>query len=228
MKKIGIICPLERELRPYINEITDVKITDYAKLKIYSGLIGKTEIVILCCGMCKVNAAIATQILIDKFNVDSIIVSGTAGGIDPTLKIGDTVISTQVAYHDVSDEVLTKFHPWLKENYFVADTRILDLFQEFCNEKEHVQHVFFGKIVTGEYFVDSEGRNEIIEKFNPLCVDMETASVAHVCYVQQIPFIAVRSISDTENHSGIEVFEQNCERAAINSFNIIFGIISSL
>jgi len=226
--KIGIIGPTENEIIPFIKEISNKKVETVAMLTFYSGIYENIDVVALYCGVCKVNAAIATQILIDKFNVTHVIVTGVAGGIDNILSIGDTVISTEVAYHDVDQGILTEYHPWMKSIYFKADNRLIDLCRAVINKNKFTQKVFFGKIVTGEVFISDSGRTEIISKYNPLCVDMETASIAHVCYANDIPFIAIRSITDTEEECGIEVFENNSISASNNSIDIVKKILGSL
>ena len=226
--RIGIIGPSEDEIIPFIEQMEVKKVESIAMLKFYSGKFNNIEVVALYCGVCKVNAAIATQILIDKFNVTNIIVTGVAGGIDNRLRIGDTVISTEVAYHDVDDEILTEYHPWMESNFFKCDNNLLTLSRKVMAENTFPQKVYFGKIVTGEVFISENGRKEIIEKLDPLCVDMETASVAHVCYANNIPFIAIRSITDTESECGIENFETNCESAANNSIYILGKLLRSI
>lgn len=194
-------------------------------LTFYTGFYKNVEIVALYCGVCKVNAAIAGQILIDKFDVTKIIIIGVAGAISKDLCIGDTVISTEVTYHDVSDNILTEYHPWMESVYFKADNNLIGLCEKFIDTNSFSQKIFFGRIVTGEAFITDNGRKQIIDRFNPLCVDMETASIAHVCYVNNISFLAIRSISDTEEESGIEAFEKNCVSASENSINILKEIL---
>lgn len=92
--KNGIVCAGDKELEPFLPVIENCKITEKAMLKFYEGTINGIEVVALFSGVCKVNAAIATQILIDNFKVNIIINSGVAGGIDSNLNIFDTVIST--------------------------------------------------------------------------------------------------------------------------------------
>ncbi|MED2711338.1 5'-methylthioadenosine/S-adenosylhomocysteine nucleosidase, partial [Bacillus toyonensis] len=111
--------------------------------------------------------------------------------IDKVLKIGDTVISTEIAYHDVDEGILTEYHPWMESVYFKTDSKLLELSRAVIENNQFTQNVYFGKIVTGEAFISESGRTEIISTYNPLCVDMETASIAHVCYANTIPFIAV-------------------------------------
>ncbi|MGN9162818.1 5'-methylthioadenosine/adenosylhomocysteine nucleosidase [Clostridium sulfidigenes] len=223
--KIGVIGPTENEIMPFIEEISNKKVESVAMLTFYSGIYKNSDVVALYCGVCKVNAAIATQILIDKFNVTHIIVTGVAGGIDNILNIGDTVISTEIAYHDVDKGILTEYHPWMESIYFKADSKLIELCREMIDKNTFTQKIFFGRIVTGEAFISDNGRTEIISKYHPLCVDMETASIAHVCYVNNIPFIAIRSITDTEDQCGVEVFEKNCVSASNNSINMVKKIL---
>jgi len=223
--KIGVIGPTENEIMPFIEEISNKKVENVAMLTFYSGMYKNSNVVALYCGVCKVNAAIATQILIDKFNVTHIIVTGVAGGIDNILNIGDTVISTEITYHDVDEGILTEYHPWMESIYFKADSKLVKLCRAVIDKNTFTQKIFFGRIVTGEAFISDNGRTEIISKYHPLCVDMETASIAHVCYVNNVPFIAIRSITDTEDQCGVEVFEKNCVSASNNSINMVKKIL---
>lgn len=112
--------------------------------------------------------------------------------------------------------------------YFKTDSKLLELSRAVIENNQFTQNVYFGKIVTGEAFISESGRTEIISTYNPLCVDMETASIAHVCYANTIPFIAVRSITDTEEASGIEVFEDNCVSASHHSIHFVKKLLESL
>ncbi len=221
MNKIGVICAVEKELQPYLDVLENGVTKENALITFHEGLIAKTKAVVLVCGVCKVNAAIATQIMIDKFGIDCIIVSGTAGGLDRRLIIGDTVISTEVAYHDVAEGILTEYHPWMPDVYFYADKGLLSLCKSIISDAKLPQTVYFGKVVTGESFIDQDGRDIINQKYMPLCVDMETAAIAHVCYANKVPFIAVRSISDNEENSGEDNFARYCDLASKNSFKVV-------
>jgi adenosylhomocysteine nucleosidase len=107
MIKLGILGPSEREIMPFIEKISDVDICEHAMLKFYSGIYKGVDVVSAFCGVCKVNAAIATQILISEFKVTHIVLAGVAGALNDQLKIGDIVISSEVAYHDVASGILT-------------------------------------------------------------------------------------------------------------------------
>ena len=192
--RVGIICAGDREVAPFIPIVDECRIIEKAMLKFYEGKINGVETVALFSGVCKVNAAIATQILIDSFKVDAIINAGTAGGMNPKLSLFDTVISTEVAYHDVSPNILTEFHPWMGTAYFQADNRLVELSKVAVERLQEKYKVFWGRMVTGETFIVDEGRQAINDTYSPLTVDMETASIAHVCYVNRIPFISVNSV----------------------------------
>ncbi len=226
--RVGIICAGDREVAPFLPIICECKTTEKAMLKFYEGTISDVEVVVLFSGVCKVNAAIATQILIDTYHANTIINAGVAGGMNERLEIFDTVISTEVAYHDVAPNILTEFHPWLETVFFKADQGLLSVAKKAVDKLEQNYKVFWGRMVTGEAFIADEGREKINEQFEPLTVDMETASIAHVCYVNNIPFISVRSITDTASHSGIGHFEENCEKAAGIAKDITVALLTEL
>jgi adenosylhomocysteine nucleosidase len=223
--KIGIIGPCEEEIQPFIESINCVAIEKYAKLCFHIGKYSGISIVALFCGVCKVNAAIAAQILIDKFDITHMIVTGVAGAIDERLKIYDTVISSEVAYHDVAEAILTQYHPWMESVYFKADGELVD---GIIRANAGDPSVLTGKMVTGEAFIAQDGRDQIIKNYSPQCVDMETASVAHVCYANAIPFVAVRSMSDTPDESGNEAFEKYFKTAAEKSINVLKKYLDSI
>ena len=226
MKHIGILCAGDTELAPFLEHMKGQQITEKAMLKLHTGTINHVNVSAVYSGVCKVNAAIAAQLLIDMFHVDLIINAGTAGGMKEGVQLFDTVISERVIYHDVADDILTDFHPWLKSNYFLADQELCAIARAYSRTSKHP--VLFGTMVTGEQFIEDEKREEINQKFDPLSTDMETAGVAHVCYVNRIPFLAVRTITDTVTHQGIETFDQNCEAASEISAEIVLGILGQL
>ena len=226
MKHIGILCAGDTELAPFLEHMKGQQITEKAMLKFHTGTINHVNVSAVYSGVCKVNAAIAAQLLIDMFHVDLIINAGTAGGMKEGVQLFDTVISERVIYHDVADDILTDFHPWLKSNYFLADQELCAIARAYSRTSKHP--VLFGTMVTGEQFIEDEKREEINQKFDPLSTDMETAGVAHVCYVNRIPFLAVRTITDTVTHQGIETFDQNGEAASEISAEIVLGILGQL
>ena len=160
--------------------------------------------------------------------MDIIINSGTAGGIQLDLERFDTVISTEVCYHDVAPDILTEFHPWMKSVFFAADPKLIRLSKAAVAAIQPAGKVFWGRMATGESFITDEGRQTIWDKFAPLTVDMETAGIAHVCYVYGIPFISIRSVTDTAKHSGIENFDQNCAKASAIAKDITVALLAEI
>ncbi|PWL45143.1 MAG: phosphoglycerate transporter [Clostridiales bacterium] len=225
MKKVGIICAADDELAPFLPHIDNCTISEKAMLKFYQGQVKGVPVVALYSGVCKVNAAIAAQILIDSYHVEIVVNAGVAGGIDPKIQLFDTVVSTRAVYHDVEEDILTGFHPWMSSVYFAADEDLLNIAKRVCRNRRHVH---FGGMATGEQFIQDDLRESINEKFSPLSVDMETASIAHVCYVNEVPFIAIRSITDTADHAGVENFEKNCKEASMISKEVVLDFLDEL
>lgn len=226
--RVGIICASDSELEPFLPIIDECKITEKAMLKFYEGKINGIAVVALYSGVCKVNAAIAAQILIDTYGIDIMINAGTAGGMNPDLEIFDSVISTEVAYHDVAPDILTEFHPWLESVYFKSDQELINLTHKAIGKIDTEGKAYWGRMVTGEAFIADEGRQKINEQFAPLTVDMETASIAHVCYVNSIPFISIRCITDTATHSGTGHFEENCKKASVIAKDITVALLKEI
>lgn len=225
MKKIGILCAGDTELAAFLPYVKETEVIEKAMLVFHCGNIDRVGVVLLYSGVCKVNAAIAAQLLIDCFAVDCIINAGTAGGIQEQVQLFDTVISERIAYHDVADDILTEFHPWMDSVYFYADENLLQSAKAYSNTTKRV--ILFGTMVSGEQFVTEENREQILTGFTPLCTDMETAAVAHVCYVNKLPFLAIRTITDTAEHKGIGEFEKNCAAASAISAEIVCALLPS-
>lgn len=225
MVKLGIVGPSESEIMPFICKLSNVNVSEYAMLRFYSGIYEGVSVVSLYSGVCKVNAAIATQLLITKFNVTHVILTGVAGALDSNLNIGDIIISREIAYHDVEPEILTDYHPWMKSNYFMSDSELLKMCESIADSSLKFGNNYFGKIITGESFITQHEREDLIRKFDPLCVDMESASVAHTCFVNSVPFIVVRSITDKADENGSSSFESYIDVASMNALNFVEELI---
>jgi len=221
--KIGIICALDTELQPFIPHMANCRQTAKAKLTFFEGTIDKTQVAAVVCGVGKTNAALATQILIDTYGAQGVINSGTAGGMNPALNLFDIVISTEAIHHDVEGGVLNRFLPWLTSAAMSSDAEFLQIAKDVASSYEGVVHT--GVMVTGDKFIVEEGRAEIIAQFAPLTVDMETASIAQVCHVNDVPYISVRTITDTANDSGVDNFAKNCPAASEISKEFILKML---
>ena len=205
--KIGLLCAMKSEfdqLTPYLH-IT--KVTDIARTTVLEGDIDGLAVVIAATGICKVNAAITAQLLIDKFDVTHILMVGVAGGMDPRLGVHALAFSERLAQHDVNWQWL-RHRPAPAEGYFPGDPMLLGVCKKLAEEGKFLYPAFFGTMVSGEQFIAEEGRQEIIDAWHPLCVDMESAAAAHACMANDIPFLAIRAISDTAE-TGAQGFEDN-------------------
>lgn len=158
--------------------------------------------------------------------VEAIINAGTAGGIDPSISIFDTVISTETAYHDVAEDILTEFHPWMDSIWFPGDPFLLSLATQAAQDSG--RPVRFGRMVTGEAFLSGPGTEAVRSAFHPLCADMESAAVAHVCHANGIPFLSIRTITDSADRSAAACFEENCRRASEIAAQVTHALLKRL
>lgn len=221
----GIIGPSEEEIYPFVELMEAKAATSYAMLNFYEGTYNNVPVVTVFSGVCKVNAAIATQILISKFNVSHLIHIGVAGALKGDLSVGDIIIPDAIAYHDVLPEIITECHPWMKDEYFRPDRGMLTACLNVMNSKYSAKRWFSGKAITGEAFIHDDQRSKLVSKYDPYCVDMESAAVAHACYVNKIPFIVIRSISDNADDRGSEDFEKNVESSSLNTIEVVKDFI---
>ena len=226
--KIGIIGPVDLELQPFLEKMRVYKKTTRSMLTFYEGTYADKEVIAVRCGVCKVNAAVAAQILIDNFGADRIFVTGTAGGVYRSLKIGDTVIVSRSCYRDVAPKILMEYHPNMSSVDMPCDPAIIDKIRILDIKGKFKQKLHYGRIATGESFVEGEEWEVVEERYDALCVDMETAGVAQVCYVNSIPYNAIRSITDCREENGEGAFMANLPMAAANSVDVLCALLESL
>ncbi|MFC4805544.1 5'-methylthioadenosine/adenosylhomocysteine nucleosidase [Filifactor villosus] len=219
--KIGMIGAMPEEILPLIERLGLKPYEKISMVQLYRGKVGKIEIFACTSGICKTNMAISTQVLIRESGCEQIILIGVSGALNPRLDIGDIVVAEALVHHDVSDEILTKFHPYMKESWIYADRRITEDVIESIQEEVKTYGVLRGRVATGEFFVHDERREEIVQNFNADCVDMESAAFAQVCYLNEIPFAVIRSMSDKANEDSHRSFKENYRMAALNSMDLI-------
>ena len=201
MEKYGIIGAMESEVKELGGNLQNKETVEYSGLTFLCGFLGGKNVVIVKSGIGKVNAALCAQALILKFNVTAIINTGIAGALRSGLKIFDFVISSAAVYHDFDT---TAFGykvgqvPGMVEQ-FTADKALgelaLNAFEKTEFAKEH--KAVIGLIASGDQFIsDSKQKKNIKANFDPSCVEMEGAAIAHTCYLNKIPFVIVRCMSD--------------------------------
>lgn len=198
----------------------------------YKGKLNNKDIVLVECGIGKVNAAICSTLLIQEFNIDKVLFTGVAGGINPDINIGDIVISTDLVEHDFNATAFGYDYgviPRMANSKFKSDEKLVGVAKKVAEEKFGKERVWVGTILSGDEFVASlEKIKWLRETFNGECVEMEGASVAHVCQVLGKPFVIIRSISDKANHEANMNFDEFVKLAAQNSKLIIEGILEIL
>ena len=214
-QKIGILCACERELRPYLADIQNTIVTEYAMRKFYSGRINGLDVVAVYSGCGKINAAITAQQLIDKFEVGSIIFSGIAGGLTDNINIFDTIVCTSSEFRDTNNEIYSDF-PIMESPVFYADQGLLGIARRVAERAD--RNIHFGLTTTGDIFTKNISPDA-------LCIDMETAAAAHTCYMCNVPFIAIRSISDNDTDKGQEAINRNFDNAAWRSYCFVKEMI---
>ncbi|ONI47362.1 5'-methylthioadenosine/S-adenosylhomocysteine nucleosidase, partial [Candidatus Epulonipiscioides saccharophilum] len=189
-------------------------------------------IVLVKSGIGKVNAAICAQILIDIFNVDCIINSGVAGALHPDLEIGDVVISSDTVQHDMDTSAFGDPRgtiPRMSNSYFEADKKLVDIAREASKKLLAENKVYVGRVASGDQFISSiEQKTDIYQTFKAYCAEMEGAAIAHTCYLNQVPFVILRAISDKADGSAEVNFVSFTNLAAKNATMIVSEIIKHL
>jgi len=223
-----IICAIKNEANPFLTALGNVKEEKCASLKLHHGTINGVEVSVVRCGVGLKKAAAATQTLINSYTISRVVMSGTAGGVDERLKIGDTIVSEEILYHESNIKLPQNASSFDANIPFKADERLLLNAKKVIENNPFTQAVYFGRITSGSKFLSGKGFKEVAEKHHPMCVDMETAAVAHVCAINKIPFIAIRSITDTPEKSGLLNFYKNVVQASKNSYAVVVKLLQEL
>lgn len=225
MNKIGIIVAMEEKLEAVLNIMNNIEQKEIYGISVQIGKIEQKEIAVVKSGVGKVNAARVTQILIDKLNVKSIINLGSAGALSPLLNIGDIVIGEKLIQHDFDITAFDHDKGYITGvgDYIYSDIELIEKFKKAANNlKEKDYKIKTGIIATGDIFcTDIEMKNKIYSKFDADCVEMEGAAIAQVCYLDNIPFIVIRSISDSPNGNNEIDFDKFVELASKRCANIL-------
>ena len=220
-KCIGILVAEHEELSAIKEIMNDIEEINIFNLNIYKGTISNKTYILVKAGVGKVNAARTTQILIDKFDINYIINLGSAGGLNDKLKIGDIVIGEKLVQHDFDVTAFGREKGFIPETgmYFESDSKLLTSFE---NIHLHDVKIIKGIIASGDIFCTSkEFKKSIKQEFNADCVEMEGAAVAQVCYLNNIPFIVLRSISDIPNGNNHIDFNEYLKLASKNCARIL-------
>ena len=220
---LGIIGAMEGEVSKLKEQMEDAVKKKKASMEFYKGTIKGKEVVVVRSGIGKVNAAVCAQILIDDFHVSAIVNTGIAGSLKNEINIGDIVLSTDAVQHDVNAGSFGYPKgqiPGLDVLAFQADENLIEKAYAICEKVNPDISVFRGRVVTGDQFISQrEIKNNIANTFDGMCTEMEGAAIAQVAYLNHIPFLIVRAISDKADDSAdmdYEIFEAQAIKHSVN------------
>ena len=226
MKYVGIITAMDEELEA-VKKIMDEEseIQSINGVDIVVGKIQNVYCLLTKSGAGKVNAARTTQILIDKYDISYIINVGVAGAINYKLQIGDIVIGKKVVQHDFDITAFGHSKGYIPGvgNEILCDSGLVSKFEKITeNVEEKVYNVISGTIATGDIFVTEVAmKDKIASKFKADCVEMEGAAIAQICELDGIPFIIIRSISDSPNGKNATDYNQYIKLASKRRANLL-------
>lgn len=225
MKKIGIVAAMQEEFEEIENKMKDIEAKRIRNLRFLIGKIGDNECVLVQSGVGKIHAARTTQVMIDNFELESIINVGVAGSINDNLNIGDIVIGKYVVQHDFDITAFGHSKGYIPGigNNIICDGEMLSKFNEMIeNIVERKYKIKIGVVATGDIFcTDIAMKDKIRANFDADVVDMECAAIAQVAYLNNTPFAVIRSVSDTPNGENEADFEQNLDLASKRCANIL-------
>ena len=229
---LGIIGAMEVEVKELREMMENPQAQTVAGMTFYQGTIKGKEVVVVRSGIGKVNAGICSQILVDRYQVEGIINTGIAGSLRNEINIGDIVLATVAVQHDVD---ATGFGypigeiPQMGIKEFPADEKLRAL-AEACSKKANPDiQVFCGRVASGDQFISSkEKKNWIQDNFDAYCTEMEGAAIAQAAYLNNIPYLVVRAISDKADDSANMDYSEFEAKAVVNSVRLMAAMIAEL
>mgnify|MGYP000776331919 CR=1 FL=1 len=232
MRRIGIIGAMEVEVEKLKARMENVEITRRASMEFYAGTLEGKNVVVVRSGIGKVNAAVCTQILIDEFEAEAVINTGIAGSLNADINIGDLVISTDLVHHDMNAVAFgypVGQIPQMDVFSFEADKALADLAEKVCEEVNPEIQVFHGRVVSGDQFIsDKAVKERISANFDGYCTEMEGAAIAQAAYLNGVPFVILRAISDKADDSATMDYPTFEKQAIHNSVLLLKELVSRI
>ena len=205
-----------------------------AGITYYKGKLHGKDVVLLKSGVGKVNAAVATTIAIERFNIEKIIFTGVAGSGNPNYNIADIVISKNLIEHDfdtrdIDGDYITVLVEGYNDNYYPADEALIELAKSSAEKVITNSKVYIDTIATGDQFVgNNEKVKQIHDKFKAGAIEMEGASVAHTALMYKTPFVVIRSLSDKADSDAEVDYPKFVIQASDNSAKIVSEMINNM
>lgn len=187
---------------------------------------------IVQCGIGKVNAGICVQILADLFVVNTVINTGVAGSLRAEINIGDIVVSTDACEHDMDVSALgyePGIIPQMETSFFKADRKLIEEAIAVCREVNPEINVYEGRVVSGDQFIsDGAVKDRLIQQFDGSCAEMEGAAIAHAAFLNKIPYIVLRAISDKADGSAHMDYPEFERAAAAHCAKLVENLVARL
>ena len=229
---LGIIGAMDEEVAKIKEQMEDVETKQIASMEFLKGTVKGHPVVVVRSGIGKVNAAMCTQILADIYHVDAVINTGIAGSLNADINIGDIVLSTDVLEHDM-DAVAFGYPvgqiPRMDTLSFKADEQLRKTAKEICEKVNPDVTVFEGRVVSGDQFISDKQKKEwLIENFAGYCTEMEGAAIAHAAYLNDVPFLIIRAISDKADDSASVDYPAFEAKAIEHSVRLLLALCEEL
>ena len=229
---IGIIGAMDVEIESLKEKMDITNTSEEDAMEFCEGTLEGQKVVIVKCGMGKVNAGICAHALINTFACSRVITTGVAGSLDSQLDIGDIVISTDAVQHDFTVEAIGFEKgeiPYTEHYAFPADEQLRAAAMRAVQEVAPTSKVVEGRVCTGDQFISTiEQRETIISNFGGLCCEMEGGAVAQACYLNNTPFVIIRAISDKPNGSNSVDYETFKAEAAAKGAAIVQYMVENM
>lgn len=229
-KTFGIMGAMKEEINFLVSNAQIDKKEKIAGISFYTGSLSGKKIVVAQSGIGKVNAAVTTQLMIDKFGIDCLIFSGLAGSLEAEHNPGDMVVASSLTQHDFD---LTGFGRPMGEipglgSEFIPNKGLNDLIFEAAKKQgDDFPKMFSGKIVSGDIFIDKKAKAmELKDSFGASATEMEGAALAQVCVMNEIPFSVIRTISDSADESANVDFKSVLDNASVNEYKLLKEILA--
>lgn len=229
---IGIIGAMDVEVTSLKEAANITNTTKIAEMEFCEGTLGEKSVVIVKCGMGKVNAGICAHTLINEFGCIKIINTGVAGSLDNQIDICDIVVSVDAVQHDYDVEAIGFQKgeiPYTGLYAFPADETLRAAAVKAVQEAAPDIHVFEGRVCSGDQFISTkEQKDKIINNFGGMCCEMEGAAIAQTCYLNNTPYVVIRAISDKSDESEIVEYQEFEAKAAANCAKIVQYMVEHL
>lgn len=225
--KIGILGAMEEEVQSLIANMENPTATPKAGTIVYQGKLGGKEVCVVKCGIGKVASGAMTQLLISEFGITHAINTGLAGGIKSGIRVGDIVLSTYTEFFDITPSVVENNFP--AKGIYQADPVLLQTAKQAAETLQLTDKVHVGHVTTGDQFItQTQQKKELISRTTAYCNDMEGGAIAQICYINEIPFLIVRIISDLADDTANDTYYDFKQHAPKLCNDIILEMLNLL